>query len=141
MTRRQILAAFTTPILMNADDRRRHERLRTFFHHYRSRLVDYTDHFILSADLFELDWRLLPSLAITETGGKNPGNNNVFGWGNGTIRFHSIEESIVAVAKSLAHDLPYKGKSLFDKLRAYNPANRVYPEAVLRVMRQVCESV
>src|SRR6202167_3868403 len=42
---------------------------------------EFTEMFIAEADSHGLDWRLLPSLALVETGGgRPPKGNNTFGW-------------------------------------------------------------
>lgn len=111
--------------------------LKNFFAEYRSPLAAHADDFLKAADRFGLDWRLMPSLVIIESGGRNIRNNNVFGWGNGHSRFRSIADSIIVVADCLTNKLPYRGKPLDDKLRAYNPRRRDYPLFVRKVMNQV----
>jgi hypothetical protein len=70
-----------------------------------------------------------------ETGGLRAiRNNNVFGWGNGRIRFTSIHESIHVIAERLANGGTYRNKNTAAKLRAYNPANRKYASHVLSIM-------
>ncbi len=111
--------------------------LKNFFAKYRSPLAIHANEFLKVSDRFGLDWRLMPSLVIIESGGRNIRNNNVFGWGNGYSRFRSVAESITVVADCLANKTPYRGKSLEDKLRAYNPRRKDYPKFVRGVMDQI----
>jgi len=78
--------------------------------------------FLAAADAHQLDWRLLPSLALIESsGGKYHKNNNIFGWANGRIRFPTVRHGIYAVARKLAESPPYREKSTDEILRIYNP--------------------
>jgi hypothetical protein len=98
---------------------------------------DYADVFVAEADAHGLDWRLLPSLAIVESGGgRHARGNNLFGWANGKIAFDSISEAIHTVASSLAIGKAYRGKDLEAKLSTYNHGAD-YPAMVLQIMRQI----
>lgn len=108
--------------------------LQGLYERYHSPLVAHVAEFLWMADEFRLDWRLMPALSIIESGGRNLRNNNVFGWGNGAIRFRSISESIRVIAERLANDSPYRGKTFEGMMRAYNPANKGYAFCVRRVM-------
>jgi hypothetical protein len=111
--------------------------LRRFLSESRSPVVSYAETFIQEADAHRLDWRLLPSLAIIESGGgKRNRKNNIFGWDNGLSRFSTATEAIHHVAEALAEARPYKGKSLSGKLAAYNPAPG-YRRVVMAVMEQI----
>ena len=89
----------------------------------------------------ELDWRLLPAIAVREsTGGKfdcKKVDFNPFGWGSCKIGFKSNEEAIEIVAKNLGGNNPntaryYDNKTVAQILRAYNP-----PSIVLHYVKQV----
>jgi hypothetical protein len=97
----------------------------------------YTESFIAEADANGLDWRLLPSLALLETGGGRVlKGNNLFGWANGKQTFTSIGEAIHTVASALSHGQAYRGKDLGGKLAAYNQGTD-YTAMVLDIMRQI----
>jgi hypothetical protein len=97
----------------------------------------YTEFFITEADANGLDWRLLPSLALLETGGGRVlKGNNLFGWANGKQTFTSIGEAIHTVASALSHGKAYRGKDLGGKLAAYNQGTD-YTAMVLDIMRQI----
>jgi len=96
----------------------------------------------------DLDWRLLPSIAIREsTGGKNDCkkvSNNAFGWGSCKIGFKSNEQAIEVVARNLGGNNPKTAKHYDDKttkeiLRAYNPPSIVprYAEQVMSIMNDI----
>jgi len=89
----------------------------------------------------DLDWRLLPAIAVREsTGGKFDCvkvANNPFGWGSCKIGFKSNDEAIETVARNLGGNNPNTSKHYADKtvdqiLKAYNP-----PSIVLHYAKQV----
>ncbi len=111
--------------------------LRRFLKESHSPVETYAETFILEADAHHLDWRLLPSLAVVESGaGQRNRRNNFFGWANGDSRFPSATEAIHHVAEALEGARPYRNKDLAGKLAAYNrtPGYRV---AVTRVMQRI----
>ena len=111
--------------------------LRKFFKENHCPAESYAETFILEADSHKLDWRLLPSLAMVESGGgQRQRKNNYFGWDNGVSRFNSATEAIHHVAQALAEGRSYKGKDTNGKLAAYNKAPE-YRELVLGVMRRI----
>ncbi|MCC6392011.1 MAG: hypothetical protein IT167_15535 [Bryobacterales bacterium] len=112
-------------------------QLRDFFDRHQSPASQLASTFLRAADQHRLDWRLLPSIAFVESsGGKAYRANNILGWGNGDIGFHSIENGIHTVAERLANSSYYRGKSVEEKLRTYNPVPG-YSERVKAVMNQL----
>ena len=79
-----------------------------------------------------LDWRLLPAIAVKEsTGGKFACYNNPFGWGSCKIKFKNFDAAIETVAMNLGGNNPkteqyYKGTTTKEKLHHYNGS--VVPE-------------
>ena len=73
-----------------------------------------------------IDWRLLPAIAIKEsTGGKFACHNNPFGWGSCQIKFKNFDEAIDTVAMNLGGNNPaterfYKNTETKVKLHHYN---------------------
>ena len=111
--------------------------LRHFLRERGTPLEGYAETFIAEADAHHLDWRLLPSLAIIESGGGQRNHrNNLFGWNNGESRFSTATEAIHHVAEALAEARPYKGKDLRGKLAAYNPTPG-YLSHVMGMMRRI----
>jgi len=103
---------------------------------------------VLEAEKNNIDWRLLPAIAVREsTGGKHDCNrvpNNAFGWGSCKISFKSNEEAIEIVAKNLGGNNPnterhYADKTVIQILRAYNPPHVVprYAEQVISIMDKI----
>ncbi|QQG43304.1 MAG: glucosaminidase domain-containing protein [Candidatus Daviesbacteria bacterium] len=84
--------------------------IEDFFLGYKSVLTDYANEFIKVADKYQLDWRLLPAIAMQESnGGKRVIANsyNPFGYGiygNNVRKFPSWEEAIQRVGQALRED-------------------------------------
>jgi len=77
--------------------------LRRFFKEHQCPAERYAGIFVAEADTYNLDWRLLPSLSIVESGGgKYARGNNLFGWANGKTTFGSITEAVHHVAETLS---------------------------------------
>ncbi len=129
-------AAPKTTTIVNSDLRA--DALRSYFHSIHSPLAPLANDFVQAADRNGLDWRLLPSIAMVESsGGIHYKNRNVFGWGNGHIKFRSIRSSIHYLASRLSRSRLYAGKDLVAVLRTYNSVRPEYPERVMRFMRRL----
>ncbi len=91
----------------------------------------------------DIDWRLLPAIAIRESsGGKYACDNNPFGWASCKDNFRSTEESIEVVAWNLGGHNPktarYYGGDIRTKLHHYNgTVIAEYPDQVLRIMDKI----
>ena len=115
----------------------RFRRIKAYFNKRQCPMEKYAGDLVAAADRHQLDWRLLPSLALVESsGGKAYMNNNVFGWDSCKRKFPTIQAGIHVVAERLANAPSYRGKSLEGKLYAYNQ-NPGYAAVVKRVMSQM----
>jgi hypothetical protein len=93
--------------------------------------------FVKAADDNRLDWRLLPSISVIESGGgKAYKNNNIFGWDSGLQAFSSISSGIEVVAARLGRSPLYRNRDSAGKLRVYNP-NESYVHDVMTVMNRI----
>lgn len=109
--------------------------LERFFHRQHLPLErSVAEHFVAVADRYDLDWRLLPSLALIETGGRTGKNRNIMGWQSGRARFQSVEAGIEFVGRQLSRMPIYAGKHPRAILMAYNPLHPAYPDRVLAMM-------
>lgn len=104
--------------------------LRNFFVKYQSPVLQFVDVFLTAADENALDWRLLPSISIIESGGGKAAafHNNIFGWGT-RCAFPSVPHGIRTVATVLSKSDLYKHRDTDGILRLYNP----YPDYGIRV--------
>jgi hypothetical protein len=115
----------------------RFARLERFFRRYRCPMPQPVADYLRAADGYGLDYRLLPAVSIRETlCGVQETRNNRWGYHPGRQSFPSIEAGVDYVARQLAENPAYKGKTLRDKLFTYNP-RPAYPEEVQRIMRQI----
>jgi len=110
-------------------------RLKSFLSRRNCPIEPLAADFIAAADRYNLDWRLLPAIAIMESGGgKRYLNNNIFGWDSCNVRFPSVRSGIHHVASRLATSVLYRDKSLDQVLRTYNPYDS-YVRRVKSIMR------
>jgi hypothetical protein len=115
--------------------------LRRFFKENRAPVEPYAGVFLKEADTYHLDWRLLPSLSMIESGGgKYARGNNLFGWANGQWTFPSISEAVHHVAMTLSIGKAYRGKDLEAKLWTYNHRSE-YKTAVMGIMHRIYPSL
>ena len=67
-------------------------------------LENQSEFMVKTADKYDIDYRLIPAIAMKESGGGNAspsGSYNAWGFGNGSTQFASWEGAIESVAKTL----------------------------------------
>ncbi len=112
-------------------------RLRQFFCSLHCPIQDLAEDFVEAADDNRLDWRLLPSISVIESGGgKAYKNNNLFGWDNGLQPFLSVRAGIHNVAFKLGKSALYRNQDALGKLKLYNPSEE-YVGKVAAVMQMI----
>jgi len=112
-------------------------RLTAFFSKLRCPVAYLAQDFVEAADDNQLDWRLLPSISVIESGGgKAARNNNIFGWDNGNQLFPTLRAGINQVAFKLGKSALYRNRDSVGKLRLYNP-DETYVDKVLDVMNRI----
>lgn len=112
-------------------------RLRSFFAKLHCPVLNMSEDFVQAADKNQLDWRLLPSISIIESGGgKAYRNNNLFGWDNGDQAFPSLRAGLDLVAYKLGKSPLYRNRDIVGKLRIYNP-DASYAAKVINVMNRI----
>ena len=118
------------------------QAIDTYFAERNMPLVGMGMTMVKEAYINNLDWRLLPAIAVREsTGGKNACDNvsyNPFGWNSCKTGFDSYEDAIATVARNLGGNNPntarsYDNKSIKQILQAYNPPY-VAPKYASQVM-------
>lgn len=99
-----------------------------FFEGYKAPLATLGQKFVEVADKYNLDWRLLPAIAMQESNGGRKvieGSNNPFGYGiygGAVLKFGSFEEAIDRVGRGLREDYLNKGLSSPNQIMAkYTP--------------------
>lgn len=115
----------------------RTERLKQFFATLHCPVSYLSAEFIHAADENGLDWRLLPSISVIESGGgKAYKNNNIFGWANGDYLFSTLKAGIHEVAYKLGRSALYRNRDVPGKLHLYNK-NEDYATNVMTVMYRI----
>lgn len=104
--------------------------IKRFFASYRSPLAEEADTFISVAEKYHLDFRLLPAIAMHESGGGKaiPSNSfNPFGFGiyaGNVTRFASWAEGIDRVGKAMKTDYMDRGlKTPEEIMSKYTPSS------------------
>ncbi len=102
--------------------------IENFFKGYNAPLAEFASEFVNVADKYQLDYRLLPSIAMQESNGGRKiieGSKNPFGYGiygGSVLRFTSYGESIERVGKGLREDYLNKGLTKPEQIMAkYTP--------------------
>lgn len=109
----------------------RGEIVRKFLEMHNSPLVPYSQLLVKTADTYNLDFRLLPAIAMQESNlcKKMPEESyNCWGfgiYGDKVTRFSSFEEAIETVAKTIRSKYVDKGHLTIEEIQAkYTPASR-----------------
>lgn len=144
-------AALTPELSPSKEEKLRQERADKIDAYFRERNMPLEGtgmKMVLESEKNDIDWRLLPAIAVREsTGGKyacKKVKNSVFGYGSCKINFKSIDDSIEIVARSLGGNNPrtahhYKDKTLEEIIKAYNPPSVIpkYYNQVLSIMNAI----
>lgn len=107
-----VLGAYETSVEV-ADGRV--ANLKTFFRKYNSPLYDHAEKIVEVSDRYQFDYRLLPAIAMQESGLCRviPNDSyNCWGWGiygNVVTRFDSYDEAIETVSKGIKKEYIDKG--------------------------------
>jgi hypothetical protein len=126
---------------IRSDEDPRVVSVRNFFRKFQSPAESVSDVFVREADNNGLDWRLLPGLAMVESGGgKRCNRHNLFGWANGKVGFSSFADAIRQVSWHLSNSRFYKDKTLDGLLLAYN-RNPKYRQKVKKAMTLVSPNI
>lgn len=119
------------------------KKIDLYFEKRNMPLKGYGEKLIAEAEKNNLDWRILPAIAIKETtGGKFACHNNLFGWGSCKIKFENWNESIETVARNLGGNNPktekyYKDKTTTEKLLRYNSEIPTYTKEIYEFMELI----
>jgi hypothetical protein len=126
---------------IRSDEDPRIVSVRNFFRKFQSPAESVSDVFVREADNNGLDWRLLPGLAMVESGGgKRCNRHNLFGWANGKVGFSSFADAIRQVSWHLSNSRFYKDKTLDSLLMTYN-RNPKYRLKVKSTMLQISPTI
>ncbi len=121
----------TEAILLKTEDiDARVEAVEDFLSYYKSALTPFADEIVAIADKYELDYRLLPAIAMQEsTLCKKAPKNSYNCWGFGiygkkVTRFDNYNDAIEAVTKTLATKYKAIGLETPEQIMSkYNPVS------------------
>jgi hypothetical protein len=137
---RYLIVALTSYVSTTADNTvpdLRVERLETFFASFGCPAPHHAAEYIRAADVYQVDYRLLPAISVLEsTCGAYGRMNNNWGWNRAQNGFSSVPAGIAFVTSRLAVGPPYKDKGLDEKLFNYNPEPK-YARQVKHLMREI----
>lgn len=135
-----LLKSTTLPKLVAVTDDRV-DRLSAFLDKYHSPLSEYADTFILVADKYNLDWRLLPAITgVESTFGRfiPRGSYNAYGWNRGDYYFNSWEHSIDYIGMRLSEKYMAQGLTTPSKIASkYAPDSTTWASTVNKFISQI----
>lgn len=123
-------------------------KIDAYFTKGKMPLAGYGMKMVLEAEKHDLDWRLIPAIAVREsTGGKYACKSvtfSAFGWGSCKINFKSYDHAIESLAEHLGGNNPrtaryYGNKTIKQILETYNPPSVVptYAKEVMALMDKI----
>lgn len=123
--------------------------VKNFFKKYHSDLLPFADEVINSADKYGLDFRLIPAIAMQESGGcKNAPKNSYNCWGFGiyakkVTRFENYAQAIDTVTKTLAKQYKANGLETPEQIMTkYTPgSNGSWARGVNQFMNQLAANL
>lgn len=140
-------AAPVTKVEVSVEDVRKEKAraIDTYFKERSMPLYGTGMAFVLTAEKYGLDWRLMPAIGVRESsGGKAACGYNPFGWGSCKLHnFNSYEQAIEALGKNLGGAniktaRYYAGKPTKEKLYYYNgTVVPTYPDEVIAIMDKI----
>ena len=86
-----------------------------------TQLENYSEQIVEASDKYGINWRLIPAIAMRESGGGDkarPGSFNAWGFENGRTNFDSWESAIESVAKTLRIRYVDKGMTTPEEIMA-----------------------
>lgn len=104
--------------------------LKSFFRRHNSPLYDKAELIVQVSDQYQFDYRLLPAIAMQESGVCKyipPNSHNCWGWGiygNTVTKFESFDEGIKTVAIGIKENYIDKGLITVDAImKKYTPSS------------------
>lgn len=118
--------------------------LKEYLNKYNSPLVDSAETFVKSADIYQIDWRLLVAISGVEStfGHEIPYNSyNAWGWGiygDNMVYFKSFDEGIETISKALRENYinSWKASNIYE-LGRYYAASPTWAQRVDSLMNKI----
>jgi len=123
--------------------------VKDFFQKYKSDLLPYAQEVVKAADKYNLDYRLIPAIAMQESNlcKKAPKDSyNCWGfgvYGKKTLKFDNYADAIDTVTKTLAVQYKAKGLETPEQIMTkYTPSNNgAWADSVNHFMEQLTEAL
>ena len=122
------------------DSDKRIVALQNIFRKHNSPLIQYAKDYVFYADKYNLDWRLLPSIAGLESYFGTyliSGTYNAYGWGGGYIYFKSWEDGIDTINKALKENYIDKGADTVEKIAPIYAESDHWSTSVNKYMNEI----
>jgi hypothetical protein len=128
------------------------EAIDAYFRERNMPLAGYGKKMVEVANKYDIDWTLIPAIAIREsTGGINACKsvpNSPFGWGSCKIGFKTMDDAIESLGRNISGNNPktahhYEGKDVKGILQTYNPPHVVakYAPQVMSIMESIRSNI
>ena len=118
--------------------------LRLFLEKLGSPLSVYAEDFVKYADMYQIDYRLVPAITgVESTFGKRipKASYNAYGWANGAYKFTSWSDSINHVTMKLRHEYINKGANTIPKIaKRYAPPSNTWASKVNYFVKKISPS-
>jgi hypothetical protein len=116
-------------------------RLYHFLKEKDSPLKTHTDDFIHAADVWDIDWRLLPAITGLESAYGTrlvPNSYNGYGWAGGYFYFEGWDQSIFYVSRKLKNKYYQQGLNTPYKIGSvYAPPNPHWGGLIASIMTEI----
>ena len=116
-------------------------QLYQFLKEEDSLLVNFSDDFIDAADIWGIDWRLVPAIAGLESSFAKrmvPGTYNAYGWAGGYFGFRSWDDSINHVSRKLSENYYSRGLNTPERIGpVYAPPNPNWGNLIASIMKKI----
>jgi hypothetical protein len=132
--------------LLQSTEKEEAAKIDAYFTQNGMPLAGYGMEMVTEADKHNIDWRLIPAIAVREsTGGLHQCKSvsySPFGFGSCKISFSSYNQAIEILATNLGGDNPntaskYEGKDLDGILHAYNSVIPGYDPQIKAIMNTI----
>ena len=120
-------------------DSQRVKNIETFLRKRNSPLADYAQEFVLAADYWNIDYRLVAAISVVESGGGVKTFRKYNAWGWGKSGFKSWEDGIWTVTEGISNGYYSKGLDTPKEISKYYcpPSSDSWARKVSSLMKEI----